>query len=156
MCLLLGCPHTKSSLASSRQYLGNMVTLWSEHTNSRQWSRLLRSIAVCSGWLALRPIPAPTAAVCAARRAPVHTQTMDGEVVAAAPHPLSVAYVKREQSSTLPPSLNVTRVLTASSCSQCVVVSCLPATRWTALGVRAPLGYKLYSCSNIKFCHSCP
>ena len=46
------------------QYLGNMVTLWSEHTNSRHWSRLLRSIAVCNGWLALRPIPAPTAAVC--------------------------------------------------------------------------------------------
>ena len=70
----LGCPHTKSSLASSRQagrqYLGIMVTLLSEHTNSRQWSRPLRSIAVCSSWLALRPIPAPTAARCS----PVHTQ----------------------------------------------------------------------------------
>ena len=47
-----------SELQAGGQYLGNMVTLWSEHTNSRQWSRLLRSI------LALRPIPAPTAAVC--------------------------------------------------------------------------------------------
>ena len=34
-----------------------------------------------------------------------------------------------EQSATIPPSLNVTRVLTASSCSQCVGVSCLTASQ---------------------------
>ena len=82
----LGCPHTKSSLASSRQ--AGRRAVFGKHGNHMEWTHqqqaVEQAVAVHSSMQRLTSF-APNSCsncccVCAARRTPVHTQTLDGEV----------------------------------------------------------------------------